>query len=290
VTATAWSIGSVFTAVEGQTIVTPDSNGCSWYVETVKGWHGSPAPRTNTVPKEQSDGDFDGPTFQPGRVVSIDGWVEAPTQVALFQAMDQLAALLVAGNRTDVLLGAEAYLSRQMTVRRDGETLITPISATSADYSLLLYASDPAKYSATLNHSTTGVYSSGNGITYPKAYPTTYGDIGTQGFATIHNAGNLDAYPVLTVTTPVSPLVNPVFRLVGGAALIFNLTLAAGDFLTIDTGQQTVLLNGVASRYTSLSAGSDFFSCPPGDSQILFTADSGDTSALLDVSWRDPYA
>lgn len=287
-TATTWQIGSTFTAVEGGT-PSPDANGCLWFIDHVRGWHGSPAPRTNVIDREQSDGTFDGPTFQPGRVVALDGWVEAPSQTVLVTAMDQLAALLVAGSRTDVLIGAEVSLSRQLTVRRDGETLIDPVNMLTATFSILLYSSDPVKYSTTLNHVTTGLFTGSNGQTFPRAYPRAFGNLGNQGFATLHNAGNLNAYPVLTITNPSSPLVNPRVRRVGDTQVGLALTIAAGDFLVIDTANQTVLLNGVASRYTSITADSDFFACPPGDSQILFTSDGG-SGALLDIAWRDPYA
>jgi hypothetical protein len=287
-TATTWSIGSTFTAAEGGTPV-PDANGCLWFIEHVKGWHGSPAPRTNVVDREQADGVFDGPTFQPGRVVSMDGWVEAPTQSLLMQAVDQLAALLVAGSRTDTLTAVEAHMSRQIAVRRDGETLIDPLNTTTATFSILLYAGDPVKYSVTLNHATTGLYSGAGIRAYPTAFPVAYGPLGSQGIASVYNAGNLDAYPVLTITNPTDPLVNPRVRRFGDTQIGLGLTIAPGDFLEIDMANQTVLLNGVASRYTSITPDSDFWSLPPGDSQILFTADSG-LGAVLDVAWRDPYA
>ena len=288
-TATTWSIGSSFVAVEGGTPA-PDVSGCLWFIEHVKGWHGSPAPRTTVIDREQADGTFDGPSFQPGRVVAMDGWVEAPNQSSLITAMDQLAALLVAGSRTDVLVGNEVSLSRQMNVRRDGETLIDPLNTVTAIFSILLYASDPVKYSTVLNHALTGLYTGADGNTFPLAFPLAFGALGSQGLVTVHNAGNLDAYPVLTLTADsVNPLVNPQVRLVGGSLIRLALTVPAGNFVVIDLAEGAVLLNGVASRYTSMTPDSDLFSLPPGDSQLLFTADSG-LGATLDAAWRDPYA
>ncbi|MGI8665658.1 MAG: phage distal tail protein, partial [Jatrophihabitans sp.] len=139
----------------------------------------------------------------------------------------------------------------------------------------------------TLNHATSGLYSGANGRAYPLVYPRVYGSLGNQGLATVHNAGTLDAYPLITLTAaPGVPLVNPQVRLVGGTQVQVAITVDPGGTLLIDLQNQVVLLNGIADR-TGLVNGT-FFSCPPGDSQILFTADSG-LGATLDAAWRDPY-
>jgi hypothetical protein len=88
----------------------------------------------------------------------------------------------------------------------------------------------------------------------------------------------------------LGPLVNPQVALVGGAFLGFEMTMNAGDTLVIDLRESSALLNGVADRLGALIDGSEFFSCPPGDSRLLFNAFSSSTGAAMDAAWRDAYA
>lgn len=286
-TGTLWTL-DWWAGTEGSA-PTPDAAGNLWYVEKVLGWHDAPAPRSNVVDRDGSDGVFDGPTYLPGRVITIDGWVESLDQFSLLQAVRRLRSLLTASPRVATLVGIELDLTLQASVRRDGQTLVTLQSPTWADYELLLYAPDATLYGQTLNHTTTGLYSGAAGRVYPLVYPMVYGALGNQGFATIVNAGNTTAYPTLTITAPSNPLVNPQVRLVGGPLIRLGMTLTVGDSVVIDLAQQTIVLNGAASRYYTLTPDSAFFSIPPGTYQLLFTADSG-TGGQLDAAWRNPYA
>jgi hypothetical protein len=252
------------------------------------GWKGSPAPRTNTVARQGADGGDDGPVYEDGRLITLKGVIYGADPISLLRAVDRINGLLVAGVRQDTLVVAEPHLTRQCTVRRDGAKPAAVWSPFLATFDLNLYAADSYRYSAVLHQVPTGLYSGASGRAYPKAYPFAYGALGNQGIVTITNAGDLPAYPVITLTPAAVPLVNPQVQLVGGGAMLLSLTVNVGDSLVIDCANETVLLNGVASRFTSLTG--DFFSCPgQANSQVLFTADSG-LGSTMTVAWRDTYS
>lgn len=282
---TTYSIAGWSAVNNGQPFV--DALGNWWKVTTETGWKGSPAPRTNTIPRQGADGGDDGPVFEDGRLITLGGSIFAGDELSLLAAVDRVNSLLVSGNRLDTLVVAEPHLTRQCTVRRDGPKLAAVWSPFLATFELSLYAADSNRYSAVLHQQSTGLYSGASGRVYPLVFPMAYGALGNQGLVTVSNAGDLPAFPVVTFTPAAAPLVNPQVRFVGGGAMALNLTVNVGDSVAIDCANETVILNGVASRFTSLSG--DFFSCPSGNSQLLFTADSG-SGAVMNVAWRDTYS
>lgn len=282
---TTYSIAGWSAVNNGQPYV--DALGNWWKVTTETGWKGSPAPRTNTIPRQGADGGDDGPVYEDGRLITLGGTIFAGDELSLLAAVDQVNGILVAGKRLDALIVGEPHVTRQAIVRRDGPKLAAVWSPFMATFQLNLYAADPNRYSAVLHSQSTGLYSGASGRVYPRVYPMVYGALGNQGIVTVSNAGDLPAYGVITFTPAAMPLVNPQVRFVGGGAMALNLTVAVGDSIAIDCANETVILNGVASRFTSLSG--DFFSFPSGNSQLLFTADSG-LGAVMNVAWRDTYS
>jgi len=97
--------------------------------------------------------------------------------------------------------------------------------------------------------------------------------------ATVTNQGSHTAYPYITITGPVT---NPVLvDSNSGTTMALNITLSAGDVLTIDTRLKSIILNNFVSRRTAM-AGRQWISVPPGISDtISFTADSGTGSCTV---------
>jgi hypothetical protein len=97
--------------------------------------------------------------------------------------------------------------------------------------------------------------------------------------ATVTNNGNHTAYPLITITGPVT---NPVIvDSNSGTTMALNISLAAGDILTIDTRLKSIILNNFVSRRTSMT-GRQWISVPPGVSDtISFTADAGTGSCTV---------
>jgi hypothetical protein len=90
------------------------------------------------------------------------------------------------------------------------------------------------------------------------------------------------------------PCSGPLFRVVNtGATLSFSsLSLAAGDYLHIDTAARTITLNNdpSQSRYDALDmATSQWPSLPPGSPQVVFSPASSSAGCVAVVSWRSTW-
>lgn len=113
-----------------------------------------------------------------------------------------------------------------------------------------------------------------------------FGIAGHGGLATVNNAGNWPAPVTIRVD---GPLVNPrVENLTTGQTLALDMTIPAGSFVLFNSDTRSVLLNGTASRYGSLSAGSEWFDLAPGTNEISFravTATEGTASIICKSAW-----
>lgn len=112
------------------------------------------------------------------------------------------------------------------------------------------------------------------GRTYDRSYDLTYGTSSTDGSYLLMNVGNEAANYVATFT---GPLTKPRLTLQDtGEFLEFDITLAAGQQLVVDTKSRTALLGGSASRINTLTLGSTWWLIPPGfnGSTVNFTAAS----------------
>jgi len=165
------------------------------------------------------------------------------------------------------------------SVRRTGAT---PIQ-------LLMYAEDPRIYDNSLQNvliafgglATTGFafsfgFSLSFGVTVPPAG------------ANVFNNGNRPTPAVMTITGPVT---NPrIINQSESKTLEFIVTLGAGETLTIDTLNRTVILNGVTNARNTLQT-SDWWLFRPaseGSTMILFGGQAGSGTLSIDFrnAWR----
>lgn len=164
-------------------------------------------------------------------------------------------------------------------------------------------APDPTIYSG-IEYASGDVYlpSVTGGIAPPLTPPLTITATVSSGTAHLVNAGTRATSLRLHIESGANALVSPRITVTGpdGAPLTLRLglTLAAGDFLDIDTAARTVTLNGTADRrayavgdwpllagipagdYTSTEAASD----------ITWMADVYSATARLSATWRYAWA
>jgi hypothetical protein len=153
-----------------------------------------------------------------------------------------------------------------------------------------LMALDPRIYGATLNQVTLGLPSTTGGLTIPFTIPFTVSAVTTAGRVSITNAGTEETPMSLLIEANGAQLVQPRITLVSGSTisvLRVNLTLEAGQYLEIDTGNRTVYLNGTSSRRGYVSG--DFPLLPAGTSDLAFDAGTYSSVAELTASWRDTW-
>lgn len=126
------------------------------------------------------------------------------------------------------------------------------------------------------------------GRSYDRTYPLTYGTAGVDsGTISATNDGNVPAHWTARIDGPVA---NPYIELASAEdsnpRLSFAITLAAGEYLVIDSLSATVMLNGTASRQNAIVGGSRWFRLPPGTTDVRFNAQSYVDGAQLTLSWR----
>lgn len=108
------------------------------------------------------------------------------------------------------------------------------------------------------------------------------------GRVVIESCGTTETPAILTIYGPCTdPQVTLAVANQAPRTLRYYGTLAADQFLVINTRARTALLNGTVSRRGLVSG--DWFLIPPGDSEIAFTAVDYNTSARLTVQWRDAW-
>lgn len=222
-----------------------DAAGVAWHLQELEGWD-SPDLRAEYSAREADHGAWAAPVYLSQRPITLAGRIEAGNIASLDSAVEQMIA---ACSLTDTTLTVYETTAKQATVRRSGKPLIRPITDRIAQYSLLVTAADPRRYSTVLQSQSTALPSVTGGVTLPITMPLTITATTVSGSITLTNTGSIATRPTLTIAGPVvTPTI--VAALPGGAVtqIIYGDTLQAGDVLVIDSAARTVVLNGTASR------------------------------------------
>jgi hypothetical protein len=99
----------------------------------------------------------------------------------------------------------------------------------------------------------------------------------------VNNPGNRPTPPIMTINGPVT---NPrIFNETQGKEMQFNITLATGETLVIDTKNKTVKLNGTTNRRNTLIAPTWFY-LNGGATQLRYRAESSDPTSFLTIEFR----
>jgi hypothetical protein len=247
------------------------------------GWLDMPALDSGTTLRPVEHGAWPGRLYAQTRTITVEGVIiREPVG-------SNLAAIRSA---TPV-----AQDEQPLVVRLDGQTLyaearctrraipIAPVHRIGRVYGVALQweASDPRLYDPAEVAVGTGLPSAPAGLSYNLTYNLSYGSGGASGSATVANAGNAEAHPLITISGEcATPAVTVVST---GLTIEFDIALTVSDVLVIDCRAGTVILNGTASRLMTRTARSALlrqFVVPPGSQEIAFRAASG--SATMTVS------
>lgn len=148
-----------------------------------------------------------------------------------------------------------------------------------------LVAADPTFRSLAEHTLTMTVTQAVAGRTYPRVGNRVYPSSPGAGTLAVVNGGTAPTYPRLRIFGPV---VDPVVRNETTDRVIsLSLSLAAGDYVDIDHHARTVVLNGQASRYSTLVS-ADFWPLEPGSNSLRYSA-LAPTASYLEVAWRDAW-
>jgi hypothetical protein len=235
------------------------------------------------------DGGLSGPQSVAPRVLDIKGAMVAPSAIVLRQRIAQMRSLL--GPRTTVVWEQHDFgvgLRMGLVCRAQGAFRATPIvgdqrGGVATQFSFNLVAANPPwKLGVGAAQQECAGLPSGSvtGRSYDKTYNYNYGSISNPGgYLIAGNVGNIDAWPIYTITGPVdSPVITNEAT---GEGFVLTSTIPAGQTVTIDAR------TGIITPSTYRIAGRPF-AIHPGDNTIRWRATSGsfDPSAQLCATWR----
>jgi hypothetical protein len=250
-------------------------------VTKLTGWEDSAPVRPSGEPKSQQDGDWDATPFLGSRIVGIEGAVAQDSPAAALEVADELTGLQV-GQVHIFTVDNEAIGPRSAAVRIEVGAVLEWLDDMAFTYTMQVKAPDPLKYGPETFASTSlAGAAGGTGLLYPLAYPLDYGVPPgvTPGAITLGNAGTAAYWPRLRIDGPVP---NPSVSMVEtGDSLRYNGTLAAGQWLDIDTANRRVLLNGQVSMRHLVSVTGRWLGVPVGGGSLTWTADAADPAATL---------
>lgn len=274
--------------INGLVLNTTDSDGTTWIVTDIEGWHTTPDSDIPDEPRPDSDeGSYDLSGRYQARQITIKGIFHpmsaASAAVARKRLMD--AVNLV---RTNGLLVMKETPNAQAIVRLSGKPHINTIDITgTTEFEVGLRAPDPMKYSTDLREillQNSTVIEPGTGITLPIIFPFTFIPGSWTNVLTTNNLGLYTTYPMAVFR---GPLVHP--RLTNATQdrkIEFNLTLSEEETLEVDFRARTVLLNGVLSRRSTMTVDSRWWAIPPGKTLVrLGSSNPSDTGSVV-VSYR----
>jgi hypothetical protein len=153
-------------------------------------------------------------------------------------------------------------------------------------------AQDPRIYSGTLSQDSTGLPVQSGGLTVPLTVPFTVDGVLAGGSLAMLNEGTTSTGLLARVDGPVpGPAV--VIQQPDGTvqSVRFDLTLAGGQFLTIDTAARTALLNGLPQSNQRGRAVWDIdpYPLPPGTSTLRYLAGGFNATTTVTASWRSAW-
>ena len=263
-----------------------------FHISSIAGLDDLPAIRAADAPRAGDHGSWAGIDYMDGRSIDITFAVIADdsNDLAVQMALLETAFVPQATELPLLLYGS----TRLVNVRP--RRFIAPYDATylrkSCEVSVQLFATDPRVYDANLQQVVLGLPTASGGMTFNAAFNLGFGSAGTGGTAAVTNAGTFASRPVLVITGPCdTPIVQNVTQ---NKKVSFNLTLAAGDTLTVDTDAKSVLLlvSGStipASRRSALGAGSQWFDLAPGASTITYQANTYQAASSLTIQFRSAW-
>jgi hypothetical protein len=276
--------------------------------KSVTGWQDLPGLDSGNVPRAQTHGAYAGRLLAQTRTVTLDGlMVRAPRGSigAAIRALDAACTLAQAEQPLVVWLDDRGpmLINARLTRRQ-----LTPDGTWSLGYSaggaLQWEATDPRRYQLAQQVAVTGLPQPESGLAWgtptetglawgsPTETGLAWGTPGSTGDLACTNSGSADANPVIEFRGPCT---NPSITVAGTTTVLeYNIALALGDVLTVDTWAGTVLLGGQSRLGTATlrSVPEGSLVIPAGQTSTLSFRSTDTTpspAASCTVRWRSAY-
>lgn len=240
----------------------------------------APTARVGEVNRAGADGVIAGVDLVGGRTVTVELLLASDDVADDLEAMRALTAAWAMADADVPLVWRE---TGGAMYRLEGRPrLADPRFSAGLPVECRFLATDPTIYANTEQTSgAVGFPTGGAGVTPPLTPPVVFGSGGSSGTFTATNDGTaLVGWRVEVAGTWVDPVVENVdtgdqLRLVG--------SVGSGQTLVIDSTERSITLDGSA-RPSWLRAASQWWTLPPGDTEVRLTGASGAGSATF--TWR----
>ncbi|GLF97542.1 phage distal tail protein [Streptomyces yaizuensis] len=266
--------------------------------EGLTGWADLPALDTSDADRPTAHGAWPGARWARSRSVSAGIWLlpePGAAPGAAGELLDTLVRFLGTGFGDGEQWLAVRLHGRTTAIRARVNQRTVPTdrrfaTGSATKVSVQWTATDPRRYEPQEQLLTLGLPLRGSGTAYPFTYPVDYGTPGSGGSGSALNTGSAETCPLIEFTGPVQRprLLNHTT----GRTLEYDIVLAAGERLTVDTREGTVMVGRRASRLhtaTAVSGPEQSFVLPPGENRLDFRALEGDPTTSAELSWRSAH-
>lgn len=250
----------------------------------------APEQRIDAYDTPGTDGQTIANVLHGGRFVTLEGRIrgnsesEYRTNRALFHQLvgvsrDSMGRIVPRVLRLTDNVGTHYQLSCVVRALKNPDE-----HPTHSRFQLQLVATDFRLY-AQSEQSTTITLPISGGVTFPYMFPVRFG-ASTGGSAVITNRGTTSTPPVVRF---YGPMVNPsISNLTTGQKVQLDMTLVAGDVITLDMARRTVIQGETTNRMSVLESGSRFWQLRAADNYLSFQASEYD-AGYVTVTWRDAF-
>lgn len=263
---------------------------------------GYPAPRKVLTDLPGQDGQFDETAYFSTRTVTITGnFGPSDFGDSRSRGLSAFAPFMAAMARPQLIfaLDGDVY-ERSLTMSPADFTAPVGPGGNTANFTASWTCADPIAYGLITHEVNLDPEAeiSDPGRRYPLTFPRVYPPgFGGGGRTVVETNGNHPTWPILRIfgpcTGPMVKWLDPVsFNTTGTQVIIPDLVIAGGDYLEVNTRDQTVLLNGdsMANRYSYVDfADTSWGPLLPGTNVLVFQASAAASPSVTEVLWADAY-
>jgi hypothetical protein len=269
-----------------------DDNGCKWWATVIEDGSSTPPPKTRRTKRPYGIGGYRARFYWDVRRFTIEGGAECTSGLAAEMAADSVRGLFTDGGQITYtrksrlgsrFINVELFDRLGVTVLPGGYTM---------KFQIPLEANDPRYLDSTLQTvsasvaapSTSGLdWATGGGLNWVPGLD--WGVPTSTGVMAVTNAGNADAFPLVSIAGPmISPSITDPAT---GRSVAYNGSINTGQTLIIDMSPFTrrVTVDGI-DRSASLSS-AQWITVPSGATRSLVFGGSGIGQAT--VTMRSAY-
>lgn len=224
--------------------------GTNQVLTKLEGWFGPAGTRRESTPRLWAHGTFSERGWRDQRIITVGGHIFTQTRREAAEMTDTLSAALADGTAGTFIVNDADLGHREAQVYIEGKPEVVWNGGLDVFFMIDMVAPDPRKYGSPLSVATLAA-APGGGLVWDLFTGTNagildFGGAGVPGTATLENVGTADTAPTFTVSGYAPGFT--ITEVASGSRLVYTDTLAAGQSLTINASDGSVLLNGYADR------------------------------------------